>query len=115
MNNQLVAVAHNIKLSQWNEIFSDRENSGLTIDEYCRQHELSKNAYYYWLRKCRESAIAECDNVFAEFVSPSLQDRPTSDGFYSQALLEINGVRISVSDSISESLLSMILKVSRNA
>lgn len=115
MNNQLVAVAHNVKLAKWNEIISERLESGLTVDEYCKEHNVTKNAYYYWLRKCRENALSECGNAFAELGANSFNSSSLSDSFDSQAVLEINGIRISVSDRTSRNLLAMIVEVSRNA
>lgn len=115
MNNQLVSVTHSVRLTRWNEIFNDREDSGLTIDEYCRQNNLSKNAYYYWLRKCRENTLSECENAFVELEAPSFKEGSLTKEFHPQAIIEINGARISVSEKISQSLLSMIVEVTRNA
>lgn len=42
-------------IQQWQEIIRDRNNSGLTVDEYCNQNGLSRNSYFYWLRIIRVS------------------------------------------------------------
>ena len=36
-----------IRMQNWVEIIQDRNASGLTIDDYCKAHELSRNAYFY--------------------------------------------------------------------
>ncbi len=43
MNTKLVATQ--VSLQNWMITFRDRQSSGLTIQEYCRQRGLSKNAY----------------------------------------------------------------------
>ena len=62
MNTKLVATQ--VSLQNWMITFRDRQISGLTIKEYCTQCGLSKNAYYYWLRKARKAALEE--NEFVE-------------------------------------------------
>lgn len=33
------------------------QSSGMTVKQWCAQNEISKDQYYYWLRKVREMAI----------------------------------------------------------
>ena len=40
-----------IRLQNWVAVIRDQKSSGLTIKDYCQEHDLSENAYYYWLRK----------------------------------------------------------------
>ena len=40
---------------QWADII--KEESGLKVDDYCAQHDLSRNDYFYWLRKVKEAAL----------------------------------------------------------
>lgn len=47
-----VATTH-IRIQQWTEIIQDWNTSGLTVDNYCESHGLSRNQYYYWLRKVK--------------------------------------------------------------
>ncbi|SFR74467.1 Transposase, partial [[Clostridium] aminophilum] len=44
-----------IRLQNWVAIIRDQKSSGLTIKDYCQEHDLSQNAYYYWLRKSRRA------------------------------------------------------------
>ena len=43
-----------LHMQQWAAIIEDRIASGLKIDEYCEKNQLSRNSYFYWLRKIRE-------------------------------------------------------------
>ena len=38
-------------IEKWSRLIAEQKNSGLTIQDFCRQHDLSWHAYYYWLRK----------------------------------------------------------------
>ncbi len=51
MDTQLAT--NQIRLSEWTSIIKDRCQSGLKVEEYCKQHHLSRHAYYYWLRKVK--------------------------------------------------------------
>ena len=42
-----------IRLQQWAAIIHDRKESGLKVDDYCKLNNLSRNAYYYWLKSKR--------------------------------------------------------------
>ena len=60
-------------IAKWSRLIAEQKNSGLTIRDFCRQHDLSWHAYYYWLRKIREhiepelsSGPAEPQTVFTE-------------------------------------------------
>ena len=52
----------NIRIQQWTAIFKAKAESGLTVDEYCEQNDISRNAYYYWLRRARNatSSVMMC-------------------------------------------------------
>ena len=46
-------------MAKWSRLISEQKNSGLTIRDFCRQHDLSWHAYYYWLKKIREQIVSE--------------------------------------------------------
>ena len=43
-----------IRLKSWADIINDRNESGLTVDEYCKIHNLSRNSYYHYLRELKK-------------------------------------------------------------
>lgn len=47
------------RIQQWASVIHDRQESGLKVDDYCEQHGLSRDAYYYWIRKVKEAAMAQ--------------------------------------------------------
>ena len=54
------------RLQQWQDVFHDRKESGLTVNEYCQSHGIARDRYYYWLKVAREAAIEKAGPVFAE-------------------------------------------------
>ena len=48
-----------MRTGQWADIIKDCKKSGLKVDDYCAQHGLSRNAYFYWLRKVKEAALTQ--------------------------------------------------------
>ena len=48
-----------MRIGQWADIIKDCKKSGLKVDDYCTQHGLSRNAYFYWLRKVNEAALTQ--------------------------------------------------------
>ena len=48
------SIKKQLHMQQWTAIIEDRIASGLKIDEYCEKNQLSRNSYFYWLRKIRE-------------------------------------------------------------
>ncbi|MDF2869889.1 MAG: hypothetical protein K0R05_1464 [Anaerocolumna sp.] len=103
-----------IRLSEWTRIINDRCQSGLKVDEYCKQHQLSRHAYYYWLRKVKEAALIH--NSFVEL--PALPEKTvpaSTNHFIYQMTIAIGNTVLGVSESTPMELLSRVLEVVRNA
>ena len=117
-----------LHMQQWAAIIEDRIASGLKIDEYCEKNQLSRNSYFYWLRKIREemstSVLPDHNDLLPASVStkalvelvpssnhnaaiPKIEitdEKPESFGF------SVNGISITVGHDISEELLSKIMR-----
>ena len=52
---KIAMVKKEIQMQNWPDKELARQESGLTVTEWCRQEGISTNAYYYRLRKIRES------------------------------------------------------------
>lgn len=106
-------------MAQWAAIIKDRVSSGLTINEYCSERGLSRDAYYYWLSKIRKSAIDNNPTPFAELTAPKNEIKTitaeTHVDFNAQVELDVEGVRIAINESTPKDLLKMVLEVVTDA
>lgn len=50
-------------MQEWSKLIAARQDSGLTIKEWCRQNNLPESRYYYYLKKLR---LAACENLPTE-------------------------------------------------
>lgn len=109
-----------IRIQQWTAIINDRHKSGLKVDDYCEQHGLSRNAYYYWLRKVKEAALTQTGFVeiqsvitAAETGSRTPQGEDTS--FIPQMLVSINGISLGIRQDTPMDLFARVIGVIRHA
>ncbi len=100
------------RLQQWQGIFHDRAESGLTVKEYCHAHGITKDSYYYWLRIARETAIVEAGPVFAE-IKPAVAEK--TSGFIPQITVQIGNAILSASRDTPEELLLRAVRVLKYA
>lgn len=107
-----------VKLQEWSTIIKARRDSGLNIAEFCEQNNLSRNAYFYWLKKLRGETLKSAGPKFAEITQPSvpssISQEPVS-AFDAQLTFTINNVVISVNSSTPRDLLAMAMEVAENA
>ena len=127
------SIKQRLSLQQWKEIIADRNASGLKIDEYCDLHHLSRNSYFYWLRKIREEAalgaasitsapalVNSAPGAIVELIPPehnkhAIPRIDVNDGKPENIEFTINGIGITVSSNFSEELLTKIMRAARNA
>lgn len=100
------------RIQQWQGIFHDRAESGLTVKEYCNAHGISKDSYYYWLKVARETAIAEAGPVFAE-IKPAFAEKGAD--FIPQITVQIGNAVLSANSDTPEDLLLRAVRVLKYA
>lgn len=58
------------KVARWTERLQTRQTSGLTVEEWCMQNQVTKHTYYYWKRRIKRlqetNEDIESNLVFAE-------------------------------------------------
>ena len=118
---------------QWAALIQDRMRSGLTVEEWCRQQNIGKYAYYYHLRKLRRQAIVDLhspDQKDDQSLLP-VQGTPPAAGFVAipntlnndrtctsdDTALRVtkNDLVIEVSNNASEGILSLLREVLMHA
>ena len=76
-------IASEYRLAQWGETLQERIANGETINEFCQSRGVSRNTYFYWQRKLRETAAKQ---IAQETAKPS------------QALIPSGWAQISAAD-----------------
>ncbi len=56
-------VKNQMRMQEWAKLVEAREESGLSIKQWCKQNDLQEAQYYYYLRKLR---LAACENLPVE-------------------------------------------------
>ncbi len=115
---EVTLVKTRLRMDQWEKLINDRQNSGLQVDEWCEKNQISRHAYYYWLRKVRKKA---CESILpaiskqttpVSFAKVELQSHQTHTAAitiqYQSATIE---VREGTSLQIIESVLSALKNI----
>lgn len=107
VNTQLAV--RSARLSHWAELLSQKAAGNMNVSDFCNANGITRNQYFYWLRRLREAAIEGSGCTFAELVPP--KDR----GSDSVITISVDNMNISVGSSISEEHLTMVLRAVKNA
>ena len=100
------------RLQEWAGIFKDRKNSGLKVDEYCQLHHISRDAYYYWLRKVKTAALTQAGFVELPVYNKKHTSNPT---FIPQMSIRLGTAEICVNNDTPSELITRVLGVIRHA
>jgi transposase-like protein len=104
----------NIRIQQWTAVFKAKAESGLTVDEYCDQNGITRNAYYYWLRRARTAALENIQTNFVELKVPKTEAFPqaptVTHSFIPQLIIEKNGLVIGIDSNTPKELLALALE-----
>ena len=105
MNTKIVAT--NYQMQEWMDIIRDCRNSGLTVQQYCDEKNLSRPTYYYWLNKIRKAALESVDSspAFVELKPPAPVSRSTA-----LVSIHVGEATIDLPENISDEFLIRILK-----
>ena len=119
-------VTRQFRLQQWAEALREHKESGLTVMEWCRLHNVSKYQFYYRQREVRKHAAqflalqpVQADKPAFVEVSHALRSQPAApdtDPVLSRvtACIRAGNADIFVSDETSEELLAKILRAVRS-
>lgn len=125
------------KFNKWTAIIRECKASDLTVDQWCKENNCSKNAYYYWQRKIKDSiadAISpeivpilpalpqshENSIITVEHKSDHLHDSHNLSNSYNSpqpisigknVTIQTNDIKIELSSSVSEDTILHIIKV----
>ena len=95
---------------QWVYILKRLQGRGLKVDDYCAQHGLSRNAYFYWLRKVKETALTQ-----SGFVEVRQQVELSSCYPSPKLTASVNEIVLGIDENTPMALLANVIKVLKNA
>jgi len=52
-------IASEYRLAQWGQMLQERIANGESINEFCKNRGVSRNTYFYWQRKLRETTAKQ--------------------------------------------------------
>lgn len=111
---------HEMRLMKWTAIIKECRNSGMTVAAWCRENNISNKSFYYWQRKIRtkvfdnvkESTISNKTN-FVQLPAP-IDSSIGTPSFKADMVLHVGNNVLELSNTTSENLLSIVLKVITN-
>ena len=110
MNTKLATTQ--IRMTEWAAIIKDCKSSGMKVDDYCQLHDISRDAYYYWLRKVKTTALRQAG--FVELPLPEVKPVPGTD-FTTQLVIKAAGNEICINNDTPAELIARVLDVIRHA
>lgn len=105
-------VTANYRLRAWADIIRRRTESGLTVKEWCRQNNMSRDQYFYWLRKVKAAAIQSAGTEFVEITPSACASFGLPEA---KAALLIGDVSILVNEGTAEDLMIRAIRAARHA
>lgn len=109
---------HNLNVQQWIGIIHARNDSGLSVKDYCNKNNLSRNAYFYWRRIIRQEMLDQSESNTASIVEinmPAIANAPVSVPINGSIKrnggleLSFNGITLYITDNTSSELITRTL------
>ena len=107
--NEITKIKNEVKLKQWDEMIQQRNESGLTVTDWCKQNGINLKTYYYRHKRVRQAVCNEIEQHDIVHVEP------TSDIEITAGKIEISvgDVKIFLPDDFNETTLKRLLGVLR--
>ena len=106
------------RLEQWTSIIQERIKSGKHVDQWCSENGISRDSYYYWLRKVKlattEKTIPEPTQLpkVVQIIPPAPICEKHNAG--TAIILKVNGIALEIQDCASDSIIEKTLRALRN-
>ncbi len=109
---------HQMRHAQWTSIISECNSSGMSKKACIEANNIDEKQFYYWQRRIRQESLQELKPMalstpsFVELPAPSLDAHMST---HPDAVLNIKGYSLEISNTLSPLLLQTILQVMTNA
>lgn len=129
-----------IRRASWAKIIAEANNSGLTKSRWCREHGIRVRQFHYWQKRIREFLLEHPDTAIEdlsgsrwqppapvteqafceisiprETVSLPSDQPPAGPNSHPALMLQFNDLQLFINDGFSETTLSSVIRVIRNA
>ena len=106
--NEIARVKKGMKLAQWAEMIRQRNESGLTVTDWCKQNGINLKTYFYRLKRMRQAVCNEIEQHDIVPVVPNAGAETTVE----KIELSVGDVKVSLPDNFNEDTLRRLLGVS---
>ncbi|WP_238903433.1 IS66 family insertion sequence element accessory protein TnpB [Clostridium sp. YIM B02506] len=111
-------ITHEMRLAQWTPIVRECRNSGRAIESWCIENNVNEKQFYYWQHRIREVAYCALEKTESKRPSNFVQ-LPVQAGSFSKNMsvfvadmrIHIGDNVLELSNTVSEELLSMVMRV----
>ena len=115
---KITYVKTKFRKEQWEKLISDCKSSGLKVDEWCNQNNVSRHAYYYWLRKIRTQA---CESVLPTLAIEEkstaftkLEVQSTINDTHAAVIIHLPSATVEVLEGTNQQTLEAVLLALKN-
>lgn len=105
-------VTADFRLRAWTEIIHRRTESGLSVKEWCLQNGVSRDKYFYWLRKVKTAALEDSEPAFAE-ITPAESYCPALPD--AKAAIRVGDLSVLVTEDTPDALMVRMIRACRHA
>ena len=123
------SIAENLRLQSWAEMIREcnARPAGMKMDDWCKQHGITKHCYYYRYRRVRSLYLKQnlnhqetSDSDFALIAtsndsgmanSSASEQSPGSDAFIPQLTIRVNNAFIGIDENTPVNLLTKVMEV----
>lgn len=103
----------NLQMQSWANDLRDQKASGLTVAQWCQQHNLSKNTFNYRVKALKKAAVSSLSPRIVEITPhPAPEVSSSSEG---DITLTINDVTARIHSADLDTVIASIVKAARNA
>ena len=79
--NKIANIKYEVKLKQWKEMVQRRNESGLSVSEWCVCNGVNVKTYYYRLKRVRQALCIQIEHHDIVSVRPGYADQHFSGGY----------------------------------
>ena len=97
----------------WEQQINERTKSGLSVSEWCKNNEVSKNKFHYWNHKISKKQNQDNEMAFAEITpilsnaEEAIPNSDKSDDFH----IFFKNIQVTVPNNFNQASLAGLLKV----